>query len=224
MNNKMKVLLLGDNKDSWHPLEPIQKELEKMIGKQQIELNTTDDYNTLSTLTLDKYDVFISYTDSWNRKWTPEQTNGLRSFVDNGGGLVAIHNGISLQSSVPLQPLIGARFIGHPPAQTLNYYGAIKDHPILKGVNNFSMVEEPYRVEFGPNISKNVFLEFEYNGQAHPAAWEKTYGHGRVVYLQPGHSNASFQPSAFQQLVLNSIYWVSKSNRLINLSTERHQV
>jgi len=210
MKDKIKVLLLGDNQDSWHPLETAKKEIAKIVTSN-VELHVTEDYTTLSSLARSEYDVFISYTDSWNRIWSSEQTEGLVDFVASGGGFIAIHNGISLQSSNKLYPIIGARFITHPSAQTLDYYGVIKDHPLLTGVNNFSVVEEPYQVEFDPSASKNVFLEFAYNGRRYPAAWEKNYGLGKVVYLQPGHSHVSFKPKAFRKLVLNSINWVYDS-------------
>jgi type 1 glutamine amidotransferase len=209
MSDKTNVLLIGDNANApWHPLEPARQELEGILG-EEFQLTGTEDYNRLAGLDQGEFSLCISYTDCWSRDLTPDQIAGLLRFVAGGGGLLVIHNGISVQRSYELLQMIGAKFTGHPPYQLLNYYGTAKGHPLLDGVDNFTLDEEPYMFEFDPFTKKTVFLEFEFEGKRYPAAWEQAYGLGKVVYLQPGHHAPSFKPDAYRRLVLNSASWAA---------------
>jgi uncharacterized protein len=209
MSDKTNVLLIGDFSDApWHPLEPARQELEGILGAE-FQLTSTEDYTRLARLDRGEFSLCISYADCWNRDLEPEQIAGLLQFVAGGGGLLVIHNGISMQCSNELQQMIGAKFTGHPPYQSLNYFGTAEGHPMLKGVENFTVDEEPYMFDFVPSTKKTVFLELEYEGNRYPAGWEQVYGLGKVVYLQPGHHAPSFKPEAYKRLVLNSARWVT---------------
>lgn len=209
MHDKINVLLIGENEGAaWHPLEPARQELEDILS-DRFHITVTENYDDLARLDAAKYAALISYTDCWKRDLTPDQAAGLLRFVSGGGGLLAIHNGISLQRSYELAQMIGAKFTGHPPYQPLRYVRALTGHPLLTGVADFDVNEEPYMFEFDPFTPKNVFLEFEYEGARYPAAWEHAYGLGKVVYLQPGHRQDSFQPEAYRQLIRNSALWTA---------------
>ncbi|CAG7633892.1 ThuA domain-containing protein [Paenibacillus allorhizosphaerae] len=209
MGDKTNVLLIGENEGApWHPLEPARQQLEEILSSG-FQITVTEQYDDLSKLDVKKFAALISYTDCWKRDLAPAQIAGLLRFVAEGGGLLAIHNGISLQRGNELAQLIGAKFTGHPPYQPLSYFGAAGGHPLLTGVADFTVNEEPYMFEFDPFTPRNVFLEFEYQGTRYPAAWEHAYGLGRVVYLQPGHRDDSFKPEAYRQLIRNSARWTA---------------
>ncbi|WP_042162995.1 ThuA domain-containing protein [Paenibacillus gorillae] len=205
------LLLLGDNeKAEWHPLEPARQQLAELLG-EAFQLNVTEDYNALSGLSSVAVDAVVSYADCWSRSIEPEQAAGLLSYVAGGGGLLVIHNGISLQNSYELAQLIGGKFTTHPDYQTLHYYRSAPEHPLLQDVSDFTVDEEPYMFEFDSFAPRNVFLEYEFEGKRYPAAWEHRYGLGRVVYLQPGHCEPSFKPEAYRQLIRNSASWAAGS-------------
>ncbi|MFD1952835.1 ThuA domain-containing protein [Paenibacillus thailandensis] len=207
--NERKVLLIGDNGgDVWHPLDPIRRQLADIVG-DLAPFVVTEDYDSLKKLTNDEYDAVISYTDCWRKEVTPEQTAGLLAFVAGGGGLLALHNGISLQSSYELAQMVGGKFVSHPPYQPLSYHGTNPSHPLLHGVEDFTMNEEPYVIELDPFAPVNIFLEYQYEGRRYPAGWERRYGLGKVVYLQPGHDARSFAPESYRQLIRNSLAWVA---------------
>ncbi|MCZ8520850.1 MULTISPECIES: ThuA domain-containing protein [Paenibacillus] len=208
-----KALLLGDYTDApWHPLEPAQAELQGILG-EAFELMATENYDVLVRLEPAEYPLCIAYTDCWRREVTKKQAAGLLRYVAGGGGLLVIHNGISLQSSYELLQMIGAEFTGHPPYQHLRYYGTADGHPLLEGVEDFALEEEPYLFAMDPFTERNIFLEFEFEGRRHPAGWEHAYGLGRVVYLQPGHHAASFRPEAYRRLIRNSAGWAAEGQQ-----------
>ncbi|RJX38079.1 ThuA domain-containing protein [Paenibacillus pinisoli] len=215
MTTLTKLLLIGDNvRSAWHPLEPARQQLEE-IAADEFELVSTEDYEALTTLDQDGYSAVISYADCFDRKLAPEQIGRLLRFVAGGGGLLVIHNGISLgRTSHELAGLIGARFTGHPPYQPLTYHPMQVDHPLLEGVQAFTVDEEPYMFEFDALSPRNLLLEYEFEGSRYPAGWEHRYGLGRLVYLQPGHCAPSFLPDSYRQLIRNSMRWAAARNPL----------
>lgn len=115
------ILLIGDDYPGvWHPLEQVAQELEQIL-EGELRLTVTQNYDDLSTLDTTEYAACISYADIWTRTLTSEQIAGLLKFVAGGGGLLAIHNGISLAGSYELLQVIGAKFITHPPYQQLHF-------------------------------------------------------------------------------------------------------
>lgn len=206
MTTRISALLVGDvTNPPWHPLEPVREQLEAILG-DAFAIEATEDYDRMAALDKAVHPLFISYTDCWDKSLTPEQTAGVLRYVAGGGGLLVIHSGISLQQSYELLQVVGGKFTEHPPYQTLNYC-RVGDHPLLDGVDDFTVDEEPYMYEFDPYTPRNVFLEYEFEGRRIPAGWEHRFGLGKVVYLQPGHHAPSFDPPAYRRLVQNAARW-----------------
>ncbi|ANY76205.1 hypothetical protein BBD41_28525 [Paenibacillus ihbetae] len=209
--DRKKIMLIGDDHvGAWHPLGPVAKELEKILDGE-FRLTVSTNYEDLSSLDTHQFDACISYADSWNRPLTSEQIAGLLKYVAGGGGLLAIHNGISLAGRYELLQVIGAKFVTHPPYQPLHFHRTTLEHPLLQGVENFTLEEEPYRFEFDSYTPRNVFLEYEHEGKRWPSAWEQKYGLGKVVYLHPGHRENVIKADPIKQIIINSVRWITAS-------------
>jgi uncharacterized protein len=203
------AILVGNyTHPQYHSLQNIDQELSHILA-DILAIQCTEDYGMFNIKRLEQFDLCISYTDCWDQKVPAEQVAGLISFVSSGGGLLVIHNGISLQSSYELIQLMGAKFTGHPPSRQLQFKIAAPDHIILAGVNEFAMEEEPYQFSFDPFTEKTVLLEYRYEDAVWPAAWAHQYGLGRVVYLMPGHDLNAFMNPMYQQIILNSAGWAA---------------
>ena len=48
------------------------------------------------------YELCIAYSDLWDERVSPRQTAGLLSYVSGGGGLLVIHNGVTLANRYEL--------------------------------------------------------------------------------------------------------------------------
>ncbi|MGO4547218.1 ThuA domain-containing protein [Paenibacillus sp. 2TAB23] len=204
-------IALGHYSDArYHPFNEIDKEIEQIFeGKIQVE--STDRYERLNTDSLSVCELFISYTEFIKEKPLPaEQVAALLSFVANGGGLLAIHNGISLQRNDELASMLGARFTGHPAFTSLSVQIRDYSHPIMHGINPFTIEDEPYRFSFSPLLQTTVLAEYEHEGKLWPAAWAHEFGRGRIVYLMPGHQLSSFKIEAYRKLILNSGLWAAR--------------
>ena len=204
----MKAIIFGEyTKATYHPFEGVDREFVKILSEFDIEC--TEDYEQFKAANLKKFDLCISYTDHWTERLSDEQTAGLLSFVCGGGGLLAVHNGISIQSRYELAQLAGARFKSHPEMKMLSYYAVPSGHMIMEGIEGFSLMEEPYQFEFDAFCEKTMLLEYESEGKRWPAAWALNYGLGRVVYLSPGHSVDSFLDPMIKKMILKSAQWAA---------------
>jgi type 1 glutamine amidotransferase len=213
MLSKRKALLLGDNVFAqYHPLQAVEQELTEVF-QNEAHLVSTENWDLLNAGGLQPYDLCIAYTDRWGSPATSSQTAGLLSFVAGGGGLLVLHNGISLQARFELSQMIGAKFTGHPPYGPLEFHPTEAGHEIQEGIEGFAMDEEPYRFDRDPFAETTVLLEYTHDGARWPAAWAHEYGLGRVVYLMPGHHIHSFKNLMYRKLILQSGMWACSSER-----------
>ncbi|NLK86746.1 MAG: ThuA domain-containing protein [Clostridiaceae bacterium] len=201
-----KAIILGNYTNvSYHPLKGPDKELKEILKTFETEL--TEDYDRFRETSLRSFDLCVSYTED---RLSDEQVAGLCSYVLNGGGLLAIHNGISVNARYEAAHLIGGRFSSHPDQKVLTYKPVGTGHAILEGIESFSMQEEPYQFDIDNLIETTVLLEYESEGRQWPAAWAHSYGLGRVVYLSPGHIADSFMDPVYRKLILQSALWAAR--------------
>ncbi|QJC50969.1 ThuA domain-containing protein [Paenibacillus albicereus] len=205
-----RALVIGDNGEHapYHPLDAVFPELEAIFAGA-VELERTEEYSRLRSEELAPYRLVVSYSDQWRSGKQPEEIEGLLSFVREGGALLVLHNGISLQADSELAELIGGFFTGHPDWTELSYSPteAGRAHPMLSGVEPFRMEEEPYRFDPATVSTASVLLEYEHEGSRWPAAWARARGVGRVAYLSPGHRRESFLHPEYRKLVRQAGLW-----------------
>lgn len=205
-----KALLLGDyTHPKFHPLQGVDKQITHILN-DVMHVQCSENKNMLLENNLHPFDLLISYNDLWDEKVSPQQTAGLLSYVSNGGGLLVIHSGLSLGNRYELAQLIGAKFAGHPPYQELTLQVTDEDHPVTEGIEPFQIEEEPYQYQLDPLMEKTVLMEYELDGERHPAVWCHTYGQGRVIYVMPGHHEPTFNHPSIRQLILQAAQWASR--------------
>lgn len=206
MRTKQKAIAFGDYTDpDWHQFTAIDAELGTILA-EEVELTCTEDYGGLARDELAAYDLIITYADRWKAKSTPELVDAVLAFVAGGGGMLCLHNGI-IVSDYELTQMYGGIFTMHPPYETLQFRVPATEHPILEGISDFAMGEEPYQFDLDPFTERTALLEYEYEGRRWPAAWAHRFAKGRVVYLAPGHNVESFQHPMFRRLIANGARW-----------------
>ena len=119
--DKRKALLLGSyTHPKFHPLQGIDKQITHLLN-DMFTVQCTENHKMLHESNLYPYELCIAYSDLWDERVSPRQTAGLLSYVSGGGGLLVIHNGVTLANRYELAQLIGARFDGHPPMEKLYF-------------------------------------------------------------------------------------------------------
>lgn len=197
-----KVLVIGmyDNA-MYHPLTGVGEALEKMFPK--LELTLTDQIGALCEAM--RYDAVLSYWDDWKKPIPDQEAEALYQYVESGGSLLVLHNGISLQLQDSLAKLIGARFLMHPAQEVITFQPV--PHALTAGCEAFPMSEEPYQFALEED-QKEIFLSYTYRGKEYPAGWCKLFGKGRVVYLTPGHTADKFSCESYIRLIRNCMDWL----------------
>ncbi len=204
MGGKQAIMIGNYSNVEWHPLKGPDKELAEILNDFGVEF--TEDYDRFRYDSLSRYDLCIAYTEN---RLTDEQVAGLLTYVLNGGGLLALHNGIVVEARYEAAHLAGGRFRSHPDQKVLTYMPAGSGHVILEGIESFDIMEEPYQFDLDNLLETTLLLEYESEGKKWPAAWAHNYGLGRVVYLSPGHQLASFMVPMYRNLIRRGALWAA---------------
>ncbi|MGG6312672.1 ThuA domain-containing protein [Paenibacillus macerans] len=208
--SRRNALMIGNNADApYHPLDAVREEMGRIL-RDDFQVASSADYGLLAGDNLSRYDLCISYADRWDDPVTAEQAAGLIAYVAGGGGLLVVHNGISLQAKPELGQMIGAKFTEHPAYTELEFEVTAADHPVMEGIGPFVLAEEPYRFDFDPFCDKEVLLAYRHEGREWPAAWAHAFGLGKVVFLMPGHHLPSFRHAEYAKLLRNGVKWVAR--------------
>ena len=214
-----RVLAIGETTFPFHNFDEMGPLFEEALGGS-VDLTLTTDREALTDL--DEYDVLLDYlTDS---TLTDDQLEGLLSFVRDGKGYVGVHCASDLTSveseaepgSIDhteepfseLRELVGGHFLTHPDRSEFGVRIVDDEHPITGGVEDFSVYDEPYQVEYDEDV--RVLARMDHPDlEAYPVAWTKPYGDGRVYYLSLGHTAEAFDSDEFRTLLRNGIDWAA---------------
>ncbi|MCL9661760.1 ThuA domain-containing protein [Paenibacillus hunanensis] len=205
------ALLIGDYGDDapYHPLDQIQGHIDKLMPEGW-ELHVSDDYDMFEMERLEAYDLCIVYTDAFNKRISSRHAAGILTYVANGGGLLILHCGVSLQETrYELKQLMGAQYRGHTDYRALEMHVSSHVHPIMQGISSFVMEEEPYEFTLLPGAERTILMEYMMDGEMWPAAWCSEYALGRTVYVMPGHHAPSFEQPELLRLIAQSMIWAA---------------
>ena len=146
----MRVLLLCD--DYWHPGQ-IPIEGVKPLENKGFEFDIVTDIEEFNVDMLSKYPVVMlsksgqitkEDPDGWK---TPEVQQAFIDYVENGGGLLVMHNAtVPGKNTGAMDKMVGCRFTFHPQTTPVMVQ-PVKPHPITEGVEAFCEEDEHYRIE-----------------------------------------------------------------------------
>ncbi|MCK7487709.1 MAG: ThuA domain-containing protein [Bacillus subtilis] len=161
---------------------------------------------------LKPYDLCVCLID----RWTPlsdDQSLGLTQFVKQGGGLLVLHNGLSLQARPELAKLLGGYFTGHP-EETVLTYQTIPSQPWITSKSAIlALWKNLIRFVSDNAFDGTVFLQYRWHETLVPAGWTRLEGHGKIVVLSPGHHLETFLVEGYRTLIHRCALWAtSKAN------------
>jgi len=149
--------------------------------------------------------------------------NSLLSYVENGGGLIALHGAIAnFNSDDRFSALLGGSFDFHPAAQVVTLNPVDATHPLTKCFEGKPFVhkDEPYlfnrayaKMNFKPLLEMDMSkIKADKKLEKLPpmkryTAWIKQQGKGHVFYCSPSHFPASFDQPALLQFMLGGIQY-----------------
>lgn len=214
------VLVLCD--DLWHPAEVIEKGLAARqdqrfhfdIVKAAKDILTPERIARYRLIVCCKSNSVIAANNApWFEPGVTEVCPAeFEAYIRAGGGFLAVHSGLAYteERCADYVELVGAAFRGHPPRCTVDLHATKPEHPILEGVQDFTIRDEHYQMEMLCGDAE-VFLESRSEkGGVQPAGYTREMGAGRLCALTPGHTLDVWEDANFQRLFTNAAEWCMK--------------
>lgn len=164
----------------------------------------------------------------------PEQLTGLIAAVEAGTGFAGWHGGIadSYRNSSDYLHLVGGQFATHPGKEPRERRGEQADnyvphtvevtelgrtHPIMAGIEEFSLVTEQYWVLADSYIdtlattTQQVRPWDPWKRQVtSPAIWTRLWGDGKIFVSTPGHRVEVLEDPTVNAIIKRGLLWASR--------------
>ena len=169
-----------------------------------------------------EFDALVMY--DMNPKLTEPQRAQFVELLKRGIGLVSLHHNVGANKDwdefrriiggkyVFADSQIDGKFYPRTPwehGQTLNIKVADKQHPITRGLSDFTIHDETYGPFYvGPGV--HVLLTTDHPKNNREIAWVTKHQSSPVVYLMLGHDGEAYRNANYRELVARSIRFVAK--------------
>jgi putative membrane-bound dehydrogenase-like protein len=200
----IRVLFLGHESEH-HNSGAYVPILMQRFGRDAIYFDYYTKPDCLTPETLANYDALMLYAN--HSTMTPDQFTAVNTFVESGHGFLPIHCASACFGNDPrFIALVGGRFKSH---QTGVFKATIvdKDHPILKGVNEYETWDETYVHDQLNEKDRKLLMERIEGDHREPWAWVREQGKGRVFYTASGHDQRTWENADFQKMLGNAVVW-----------------
>jgi hypothetical protein len=139
---------------------------------------------------------------------TPEQSQAVVRFVEEGGGFLNLHNAMGLYPPDGLYlKLVGGRYTGHGPLERFRVEVVDPNHPITRGVRPFSVADEQHAPVYDAAKVHLLMQSRSDDGKVAAAGWVYEPGHGRLCHLANGHTREALLHPMYQLLLRNAVSW-----------------
>jgi type 1 glutamine amidotransferase len=216
----------------YHDFDFARLEILKLLNPhERLRVQVAADYADIQAIS--STDALISYT--CDVRPTEAQQTALISYVERGGRWLALHGTNSLieftaegyiktPRALPrLMSLLGSQFIAHPPLMDFEVEVTEPDHPLVRGIGQFTVNDELYLSEL--HGSNRVLLHTHYNGKAQrgfierewfsdeprPVLYLHSHGDGEVLYFTLGHCRGRYdmRPLMLEYPTIERCSWLS---------------
>ncbi len=215
----MKLLLIAD--DYWHSSEILLHGMEFLLdlGYEIDLVSDAKDYVTYDLIK--KYDEIIiakgnSLTAGNQHPWFEDGVTllppeGYWKYVREGGSLFVLHAGASFRKEdcKEMTDLFGVSFIEHPKQCPVEVKIALPDHPIAKGLEDFTLKQDEHYFIERTETEGDVVLTGTSHAGSQPACIAREVGDGRVCVLTPGHNILVFENEGFKKALVSCIEWTA---------------
>jgi len=208
MNPKLKIAVITE----WHPIDVIafQKLFESFpefeCYIQSLELFIADEKNR------DCYDAVVYYNLSM--PLLQEDSKTYKYFTQKMGrtkqGIFLLHHAILCYDGwdfwSELTGIENRKFTYHWD-QTVDYHIEKPDHPIVKGLKDWQMVDETYMLEEAACPGSEVLITADHPLSIRDIAWTRQYLDSRILCYASGHDESAYHNESFREVLRNGILW-----------------
>lgn len=142
------------------------------------------------------------------REWMDSLLKAVRS----GVGVAGLHGGMgdAFRQDTEYQFMVGGQFVAHPGNDGVTYPVIIKDsdHPITRGLEDFTVCSEQYYMHVDPAIQ--VLATTQFGEVEMPVVWTKHYGKGKVFYCSLGHQADIVKQPQVRTIMARGMSWATR--------------
>jgi type 1 glutamine amidotransferase len=211
------ILVLCD--DQWHPAEVIIRGF-KDLNKDEFNFDFVSDAKDMLTPDfIARYPVIVcckgnQLNSANNAPWfTPVTEVGVReleAYVESGRGVFSLHGGNTAREGEKgweYGAFVGNYFISHPPRCHIDVK-ITGNHPIVQGVNNFSIRDEHYQLTHTADKREELFRTYSEAGGEQVGGYVRHIGKGRLCVMTLGHIFSVWEHPQFRKLLDNALRWL----------------
>jgi cytochrome c len=191
--------------------------IKKLGAENGFKVDATEDASWFTAKNLAKYKVIVFLSTSGDIL-DEEQQAAFKSFIQEGGGLVAIHaavaGDVATEGGWPWYgEALCARFTNHSAIVEATVNIEDRSRPSTKALpEHWVRTDEWYNFITSPRGQARVLASLDETtykggtmGKDHPVSWCKQAGKGRIWYTALGHTEASFTEPLFLKHLLGGI-------------------
>ncbi len=214
---KIKVLLVTGfdvGSHEWQESTRLVQTILKKTGRFDVSIST--DKESFESPSLADYGAVVLLYGFWQEADPSAQAKeGLLNYVRNGGNVVALHFACSSfqdweEYSVLLGRVWKKGIGGHGPYGKFEVNIKNAEHPITKGLKDFSTEDELYaKLNGEEEIEVLASAYSDWSKKVEPIVFVKRYVKGRVVQNMLGHGIDSKLNESYQRLLCRGVEWAA---------------
>ena len=181
-------------------------------------VDATEDAAAFTPENLARYRAVV-FLNSSGDVLDDHQKEAFQGFIRGGGGLAAVHQGITTLDKWPWYVALvgGVKFAGHPQVQKATCRCENRDHPATKELpDSWSWTDEWYNFTPNPRPRTHVLItvaEDSYKGgtmgKDHPISWYHEAEGGRVWCTGLGHTKEGYALPLLRKHLLGGIRYAA---------------
>lgn len=188
-------------------------------GEMEVLIQHLDDFACSPPEVRQAYDAVVFYVmmmegpmDEGQPWYAGRPKTALAQLGETPQGIVVLHHALLAYPQWPVwSRLVGIeeRGFGYFIGETLRTEIADPDHPITRGLDPWTMVDETYTMaEAGPG--NHVLLRCDHPKSTRTLAWTRQHGQARVFCYQAGHDDQTWSDASFREVLRRGILWSAR--------------
>lgn len=165
----------------------------------------------------DGYDAVVMYimpggAPEDQSPWGGKPKSAFEHLGETKQGLVMLHHAILAYPDWPVwDEMVGMQkrvITQYQHDDPITVKLAAPEHPILRGVTPWTIVDETY-VLHDPGPDSQALLVTDHPASMRMLAWARTYRNARVFCYQSGHDHQAFEDPNFRAVLGQGIIWAA---------------
>lgn len=204
--------------------------LGQLAQQNNWKITATEEGDNFTPEILSSFDLVI-FVHTTQDILDAQQQEALKNYVENGGGLLALHTGADTEYKWDWYvQAIGASFVGHPPSQEGKLIIEDRSHPATEHFpdSTWIVTDEWYSFDRNPRENVQVLISIDENSYDvdddrwfegakqrmgdHPLVWYKEVGKGKVFQTALGHEPELYHNPLFLKHLEGAISWTAQKN------------